>query len=324
MTILVTGGTGFIGSHIVRELVEHGEKVVIIDRNRDTRIMKSLGVNLDEVTVTQGDATDLVNLFHTMKKNEVNGVIHLAAILSVKSAANPRLAFDVNVKGVVNLLEVVRIMDVKRVIYISSGSVYGSSQYEPVDEEHPTNSDDLYSATKLFAEMWGLNYGKLYNLEFVSLRLGYVYGSGQQSQPGHRQAVELIESAFFNKKVKWPHGRDHKMNLVYVKDVVRGIRLAYYSKRLEHNIFNISSGKQHTYWELENVIKQYIPDASVEIGSGLIDHEETGLMDISRAKNELGYDPFYTMEEGVKDYVKWLRENKEWWGTKYLIGQPQC
>lgn len=318
MTILVTGGTGFIGSHLVRELVERGEKTIIFVRNPDIRILKSFGVNKDEITVTRGDVANMANLFAVVKKNKVNGIIHLASLLSVKTAANPTLGFDINIRGVFNVLEVARIMDVERVIYISSSSVYGSPLYEPVDEKHPTNPDDLYGATKLCGEVWGLSYSKLYDLDFVVLRLGSVYGPGQTGQPGHHMVVNLIEDAFFKKSVKWRSGADHKLNVVYAKDVASAICLSYYSKHLKHKIFNISSRKQHTVREIGDIVMRFLPDASVNIGEGVKSREKVGLMDIARANKELRYVPQYSLDDGVEDYVKWLYENEKWWRTVSL------
>jgi len=313
MKILATGGTGFIGSHLIRELVERVEKVIIFDiKHPDFSILKSLGVRLDKITVTRGDVTNMADIFAAVKKNKVDGIIHLASLLSVKTADNPRLGFDVNVKGVFNVVEVARIMDVERVIYISSGSVYGSPLYEPVDEEHPTNPEDLYGATKLCGEVWGLNYSKLYDLDFIVLRLGSVYGPGQIGQPDHPMVVDLIEDAFFKKSVKWLSGADHKLDLVYVKDVASAICLAYCSKNLEHRIFNISYGKQHTFREIGDVVMKSIANASVNISSGIKSHEKLGLMDITRAEKELRYEPKYSLEEGVEDYVKWLQESEKW------------
>ena len=312
---IVTGGTGFIGYHLTRELVERGERVITISRYPDLRIIKSFGVNLDKITVTRGDVTNIADLFATVKKNEVNGIVHLASLLSVKTAANPKLGFDINVKGVFNVLEVARIMDVERVIYGSSCSVYGSALYEPVDEEHPTNPGDLYGATKLCGEVWGLNYSDLYDLNFIVLRLGNVYGPGQIGQPDHPVAVDLIEDAFFKRRVKWRSGADHKLNMVYAKDAARGICLAYYSNHLEHKIFNISSGKQHTFREIGDTVRKFIPDASVKIGSGIKSHEKVGLMSITRAKKELRYEPQYSLKEGIKDYLRWLQESEKWWRT---------
>jgi len=313
MPILVTGGTGFIGSHLVRELVERGEVVVTMSRNPDFSVLKSFDVDLDNVKVARGDVTDMASFLKTMKENDVDGIIHLASLLSVKTEAYPRLGFDVNVKGVFNVLEFARIMNIKRVVYGSSCSVYGPALYEPVDEEHPTNPEDLYGLTKLCGEVWGLNFSSLYNWDFTVLRLGTVYGPGQIVQPNHPMVVSLVEDAVFRKSVEWFGGEKQKLNTVYVKDAARGICLAYYSRDLTHKIFNISSGVQHTFQEIGKTLNESIPEAQINIGRDSINHEEIGLMDISRARKELLYKPRYSLKAGVKDYINWLQENEKWW-----------
>lgn len=315
MTVLITGGTGHIGSCLAHELVELGDTVVIMSRYPDLAIIKSFGTDSDKIRVIRGDIVNKSDLSVAIRKNKVKTVVHLASLLSTETVANPRRGFDINVKGTFNVVDVARSMNVERVVYSSSLAVYGYTTSEPVKEEHPRNPENLYGATKLCGEVLGLEYSRLSHLGFIVLRLGNVYGPGQIRKFDRRMEVDIIEDAFFKKSVKWPGGRHHKRNTVYVKDAAHGICLACHSGNLEHKIFNISSGRQHTYGEIGDVVMKVVPDASIRIGSDIDRCERVGLLDIAKARKELLYEPQYSLEQGVKDYVKWLQENEKWWRT---------
>ncbi|MEM3439434.1 MAG: NAD(P)-dependent oxidoreductase [Candidatus Bathyarchaeia archaeon] len=217
----------------------------------------------------------------------------------------PVLSFEVNVKGTLNVLEAARLMDLHRVIFISSTAVYGiTKEGELVGEDYRKNPVTLYGAQKLFGEHLGENYRINYGLSFIALRLPIVYGPGQ-SQRGFSAFKEIVEKPLLGERAVVKVGGDQKYDAVYVKDVARSVWLASRAKDPRHSAFNIGAGNQCTLWDLAEIVKSYIPNALIEIGPGFdVAEPIRGPLDLRRAKDELGYVPTYDLERGVRDYIE--------------------
>lgn len=298
MRALVTGGFGFIGWHISRELSSRGDEVAALSRNPPSDIS-------DGIKAIKGDVSHLSSVISALKESGAEFIVHSAALLTAESQRNPVLSFDVNVKGALNVLEAARLMDLRRVIFISSTAVYGiTREGEPVGEDYPKNPVTLYGAQKLFAEHLGENYRNNYGLSFVALRLPIVYGPGQ-SRRGFSAFKEIVEKPLLGEKAVVEVGGDQKYDAVYVKDVARSVWLASRAGDLRHSAFNIGAGNQCTLWDLAGIVKKYVPGARIEIGPGFdIAEPIRGPLDLRRAKEELGYVPTYDLENGVKDYIE--------------------
>jgi UDP-glucose 4-epimerase len=172
--VLVTGESGAIGSWVTRELVEQGRRAVSYDARLDTTLVKDIE---DKLECVVGDILDLPSIIHTIKRYEVERIIHMAAALPDLCEANPLVGFRINVEGTLNVFEAARLMDIRRVVYASSRSVYDISRgeyahptYKPIDEDYPKAPRDVYGATKLFAEHMGVNYNRIYGLDVIGLR----------------------------------------------------------------------------------------------------------------------------------------------------------
>ena len=179
--ILVTGGAGFIGSHVVNKLIQEGVDVIIYDKlqHSDVKQLKELRFPDIEPKIVSGDITDFEHVFQTLKKYEVDKIINTAAITVIPTAVkNPSLAFNVNTAGTFNLLEAGRILDIEKFVHISSASAYGDYQYVPVDEKHPLDAKDIYGATKAAADRIAMSYYRTYDIPVTVIRTTAVYGPG--------------------------------------------------------------------------------------------------------------------------------------------------
>lgn len=229
--ILVTGGAGFIGSHVVRRLIEAGEEVIIYDnlRHGDVELLKELRFSDAEPEIVLGDITDFAHVFQTLKKHEVKKIIHTAAITFIPTAIeNPSLTFNVNTVGTFNLLEAGRILDLEKFIYISSASTYGDFQYTPADERHPLEAKDIYGATKAAADRIAMSYYRTYGMPVTVTRTTAVYGPGDLE---NRVVKQFIEKALLGIPLDLQGGGEQRRDFTYVKDVAKGLVLALNSEK---------------------------------------------------------------------------------------------
>lgn len=319
MNILITGGLGVIGSWVTRQLSDQGEKVITYSRHLDTTLVSDIA---DRIEMIRGDVLDLPTLIRTIKDYKIRRICHLAALLSEATQANPWFGFQVDAVGTLNVLEAARIMEVERVVFTSSMAVfapgtgeYGHPTYKPVDEDYPKYPDSkrngVYGTAKLASEFLCLHYYQDYGLDYVILRFSPLYGIGRLARHG-RIAIynKMIENAMLGQPTIIPRGGEQKTDLVYTKDAARGVVLACFVQNPKHRIFHIASGKAHKLEDMVNAVRKIYPDAVFEIGPGL-DHLGSGnryyVLDISRARDELGYSPKYSLEEGVRDYVETMK-----------------
>jgi UDP-glucose 4-epimerase len=315
-TVLVTGGSGVNGPWVLRSLVEKGISVVNYDSRKDTSLYADISHKVETLV---GDILDLPHLIDAIKRYHVDRIVHLAAIMPDPLESNPYSAYRVNVDGTINILEAARLMNIKRVVYTSSVAVYapvtgeyGYPTYKPVGEDYPQVPQSVYGATKLFTEHMCFNYQRIYGVDFVILRFSWIYGPGKQARHGVLALhSKIIESAMIGQPIKIPQGGDEKVDSVYCRDVGQGVALACVGENLQHRVFNIGTGRGETFRQLIDALHKMLGKVPVEIGPGL-DPRGTGgpgymVMDIERAKKELGYRPQYDLEAGAKDYIESMK-----------------
>ena len=317
-SVLVTGGTGVIGSWVTRQLVDQGMKVVSYSQPLETTLIEDI---LDKVDLVAGDILDLPAIINTIKHYGVERIIHMAAVLPDTLDANPFMAYRVNVDGTMNILEAARLMDIKRVVYTSTMGVYDGAQgehayptYKPIDEDYPKAPNSIYGATKFFAENMALSYQHLYGLDVVITRFAMVYGPGKQARHGTLALhSKIIESAMLGKPLKIPQGRDEMQDMIYVRDIANGLVLACFAENLEHRVFHIATGKGDTYQHLIEILDKIFGAVPIEIGPGLNPLGIPSLsrfyfvFNIDRARRELGYSPQYDLETATKDYIETMK-----------------
>jgi UDP-glucose 4-epimerase len=306
MKVLVTGGTGFIGGHIIRELLSQGHQAVAFDSSPSSESLKDVEPRID---VVRGEVQDLPTILALVKKFDVTHIVHTASIMTKDSQEKPLNALNVNVLGTVNMLEAARIMDLRKVTLMSTTAVYGiTEEGKPIDEEYPQRPITIYGATKLLCEHYGVNYHRDYGIGFAALRFPIVYGPGQ-SYRGFSSFKEIIEKPIKGIPAEVAYGGDHKYDGIYVKDVAKAITLATDVANSPHSIFNIGTGVTHTLKDVARVVKKFVPDAIIKIGPGFDTREPIkGPLIITRAREEIGFQPQFDLDLGVKDYIESIQK----------------
>jgi len=303
-TVLVTGGTGFVGSYTAAALCEEGADVVAFDVSSDTTILQKLGVE-EEVEVRTGDVSNGLDVIEAVKETEATHLVHLASLLTAASRENPRDALEVNVVGSNNVLEAARTYDdqVERVAWASSLAVYGpEAEYDvdPVPESEVPNPATHYGATKVYNEHQARLYEQEYGVSTVGIRPTLVYGPYRMA--GITNFTDIIEKPARGESYSIDHG-DQFMDWVHVKDVAQAFKLATFAPEedLSLSAYNIS-GETATVREAAEVLKDILLDADLSV-SDEGSHSWNFRVDRSAAEEDLGYDPAYEMENGFEQYI---------------------
>jgi dTDP-glucose 4,6-dehydratase len=304
--ILVTGGAGFIGSHIVDRLLDEGFKVRVLD-NLSTGEKKNLAQhqNKKSFQFIEGDIRNFDLVKKTVKG--VDAVIHEAALVSVtRSVENPLLSKEINVTGTVNLLKACVDAHVKRFIYASSCAVYGDTETLPNHENLAPKPLSPYAADKLAAENYVKVFHDVYGLETVSLRYFNVYGPRQKYGPYSGVISILINRLLANKPpIIYGDGKQTR-DFINVKDVVEANMLALSKRKTVGEVFNISTGEATTINKLTETIQKIMGKTSLkpvhaEPRPGDIKHSYG---DITKARKNLEYEPKVQLEKGLSELVK--------------------
>ncbi len=305
MRILVTGGAGFIGSHVVDAYIAAGHHVAVVD-NLATGRRENLNPNATFYEVDICDADLLAQVFEQEQPEVVN---HHAAQIDVRrSVADPVYDAQVNVLGSLNLLEQARTRGVKRIIFISSGgAIYGEPQHLPCDEDHPVAPLSPYGASKFTIEVYLSVYGTTYGLETAILRYANVYGP-RQDPHGEAGVVAIFAGKMLAGETPTIHGNgEQTRDFVYVGDCARANVIAL--KEGTGRAYNIGTGKETSINELAAVIRDVIGYQG-EVVHG---PEKTGEVvriysDVARAREELGWEAEVDLREGLTRTVAYFRD----------------
>ncbi len=315
MKVLITGGLGVNGAVTARLMVQDGLRPVLMDNRMDLTLMGDIK---DRVDIIIGDICDQAALEKAVDDFGVTHIAHLAALMPEPAEANPRLGVKVGADGTINVLEVARAKNIKRVVFTSSKAAYGEITGEcapptckPVREDYPRRPADLYGSIKVCCEELGRYYRETYGIEFIVLRFVSIYGPGKEARHGPLSFYgQLIEKAREGAKWVIPQGGDQLNDAVYVGDVGRSIYLALKAPAPSEWIFNIGTGRASTPREFLNAAAKLYPDHRIELGPGPSklgrSKQSYCVFDISAAERSLGYEPAYDVERGVRDYVATL------------------
>jgi UDP-glucose 4-epimerase len=304
---IVTGGAGFIGSHLAEELSKRDYHLIILD-NISTGKRANIAPLLDKKNVEfiQGSVTDLPFLQKLFKSTDF--IFHLAAIASVpRSIDEPQLCHEVNVTGTLNVLIAARDNKVKKMVIASSCAIYGDAPGLPKKEDMPINPLSPYAVTKLAAENYCQIFQKVYGLSSVSLRFFNIFGPRQNPDSEYAAAIpKFIKIKSQGKKIHIYGNGKATRDYIYVKDAVNAFILAAGSDA--SGVYNIGSGRSTTVNELAELINKLTGNNSPPVYGpprpGDIVHS---LADISKAMT-FGFNPRYTLEEGLKETVSWYKD----------------
>ena len=313
LTVLVTGGTGFIGSYVARIFVEEGHDVVAYDLSTDTDILEKLGIASD-VAIRRGDVSDPVDVVNTVKETGSTHIVHLAALLTNTAESNPRAAMQVNIEGTSNVFEAARILDdqVERVAWASSAAVYAPpSNYDDgsdwwVTEDDLVCPDTLYGATKEYNEHQARVYNQEFGVSHVAIRPTVAYGPYRETG-GSAFLANIIEKPALGESFSVDYG-DQEIDWQHVADIAQGFYRAAMTPEsdLTQRVYNVR-GELATVREAAEAVTGILSDADIEVSD---DGELpwTQRLDMTKAKEDLGYEPEYDLQTGFKDYINTLRE----------------
>ncbi len=309
--ILITGGAGFIGSHIAREALNAGYDVKIIDNFFEGR-MENISDISNSIKIVRGDIMDISLLKKEMV--DIDFVFHQAALRSVPLSLKKPFDYNmVNINGTLNTLEAALHCGVKRVVFASSSSLYGNTENLPERESEQPRPISPYAITKLAGELYMQSYYALYGLETVNLRYFNVFGPFQRPDSKCPTLIPLFINSIINNEIPTIYGDgSQSRDFTYVKDVVRANLAACISKRAAGETFNIANGKRVSVNDIARKIAEVlgkdIRPAYKRERSGDVKHS---LADISKAKDILEYEPKYDFESGLKETIEWFRTLKK-------------
>lgn len=304
--ILVTGGAGFIGSNLVEELLKQGSDVRVID-NFDTGQERNLGDLSAEVV--RGDITDPDTVKRALE--DVNQVYHQAAIGSVpRSIKDPATSTKVNVLGTLNVLTAARDSGVEKVVYASSASVYAGVDELPKREDMTPIPMSVYGATKIMNEYYFRIFHDIYGLKSTGMRYFNVYGPKQSPDSEYAAVIPKFINLMLSDKIPKIFGDgEQTRDFTYVGDVVKANLLAMKAAKSDGTAYNIAGGKRTSLNSLVDLINKAL-NKSIE--PEYLDPRpgdpKHSLADITRAKHDIGYEPGYAFEDGLKLTIDWFRK----------------
>jgi UDP-glucose 4-epimerase len=329
-SVLITGGAGFIGSHLTEEYLANDAGKVIVYDDFSTGTLENLEHFKDKrLKIIEGSILDTVKLNRIVRKERIDIIDHLAAELEVYSGIeNPKKDANINIMGTLNVLDIAIKNNVKKILFASSGSVYGEAKYIPINEEHPLEPHWPYGVSKLSAERYVMQYHKLFGLETTAFRYGIVYGPREWFG---RVLTMFIKRIFLENKPPVVFGDGSQTrDFVFVSDVAKAHILAIEKAEAVGQVFNIGSGRGVSIKELAELLIN-ISDKRLEI---IYDNPEEGsaskfqperrrlkgelrkfVLDCTKAKKVLGWSPKTEFKDGLKKEIEWgLKFPNRWSG----------
>jgi len=314
--ILVTGGAGFLGSHLVKSLIDDSHEVFVLDAFNQYIIppvsqlyVYNLNYRFDKLInqaeIIRCDTKNKDDVRRKVSAAKPDYIIHCAALpLANMAIEYSEEAFNTIVGGTVNLLEILRDGDyLSRFVYISSSMVYGDFEKTPIFENCKKEPKEIYGGMKLAGEYMVKVYSQRYNIPYSIIRPSAVYGSTDNN---NRVVGVFLTRAIQGEKVKVKNAKDTMLDFSYVEDVAEGIKKVTFSQNGENEIFNITRGKSRSLEDLIKVINELYPALEVEYIKEDTFRPKRGTLDVSKAKRLVEYSPKIDIEEGIKAYSQFL------------------
>jgi len=317
MRILITGGAGFIGSHLCEKYTQEEHTVLCLDNFLSGNLLNVRHLlDYRNFKLIKGDIRNFDFLERISR--DVDIIFHLAAQIHVdRSYVEPRLTYEINVIGTQNVLEVARIYDVKKVIHASTSEVYGSAQYVPIDEKHPLDAPHPYGASKIAADRMCNAYIVTYGMNIAIPRFFNIFGP-RQRDIGYGGVISIFTRRVLNNMPPVIFGDGlQTRDYTYIEDAARAFDLILNQEaRLEPT--NIGSGKEVSIIDLANTIidlcgkKGKIKPVHVESRIGEV---KKLIADTTKAKKILGWEPKHDLKEGLRAFIQWYKK----WGQEERI-----
>lgn len=317
-SVLVTGGAGFIGLHLVKKLLSLGIDVVVFDifgSNVREKMLENLAEEKlgGKLTVVRGDILEGGSRLRKALAS-ADAVVHLAAIVEISTSVEmPELVDRVNALGTLFVLKACADAGVRRFVYTSSCAVYGEAQYLPIDEDHPLQPLSPYGVSKLVGEKYCQVFQELHGIEVVILRLFNVYGPWQSIRGYSNVISSFVERLVKNKPVVIYGDGFQTRDFVYVEDVVNALVKALTSDKAIGEVLNVGTGVRTSIRSLVQIISKALGREEVEVVYAPprpceIKHSQAS---IEKSLRVLGYKPAYTLREGLTLTINWLTKHSK-------------
>ena len=327
MTVLITGGCGFVGINLAEALLTLGKAVVLLDRrNLPAAASAAMHSHANGLTVMHGDARDKAALESAMRKFDVTHVIHAAVITSgpTRESTEPGEIIGVNLCGMVDVLEAARAAGCRRVVYVSSGSAYGRTLDEagPLHEEvSPSRPETLYGITKYAAEQTALRLRALWGFDVICARLGSVFGPWEYATGARDRLspqLQIAALAVAGKTALLP-AKEVRRDWIYSRDVADGLIELLFTQRAGHAIYHLSAGHDWTglfsRWceTLRAAYPRFAWRPAASHDQPNVNYQadrDRAQMDVGRLKSDVGFVPRYGSAQACDDYLAWIQAHE--------------
>lgn len=304
--IFITGGGGFVGAANAERLALRGDKVAAFDIVESPRL-KELRARHSNLTFCPGELTEWPQLAEAMKAFRPDAVIHCAAVVGVlNGAASPVWTMRVNVEGTLNVLSAMRLCDVPRMINLSSEEVYGAFTADKIDESHACFPVKTYGISKFATEQLARDFATENGMDVINIRTCWVYGPGL---PRPRIPKTLVDAAVDGGSLHLEGGAEYRVDQIYIDDLTEGLVAALDHPKHQHDVYHISTGTAPSLGQMVDWIRELVPGADIsmssgpyQVGPGVIAVRK-GALDYSRAHAAFGYQPRFTLRDGLEACV---------------------
>ncbi len=314
MVLVVTGASGHVGQEIVRQAATSGRDVLALSRSGQPDPSMERQSN---VTWAACDLRDRDALARLIGRHSISSCVHAAAISNEAYARpDPLAAIETNVAATANLLEAARLNEWRRFLFISTGSVYQcrSDTVSPILEHEPPAPQNIYSTTKVSAEMLVRMYRSEFQLSASSIRISWVFGPTLIADAPTRGPIpSYLFRCLRGEKISEPGG-DFAASFTYVGDVAAGMLAADEAEHLAHDIYHLGPGRNHSVRDVADAVRAAVPGADIELGGGTAPWTTftalRGPLAGTRLLDDVGFQPTHSLEQGIMAYAEWIRANR--------------
>lgn len=308
MSVLIFGGCGMIGSYVASDLCARGIEVITFDRVQPPRMLAECAGSVRSIS---GDVGDAQQVRAAVEESKARRILHLAAVLGRACEQDPSAAMRINVQGTVNVLEAARNCAVERLVYASSGEVYGRGDRVRHEELAFGPQISIYAATKILGERLGARYAELGGFTFVALRFGLTFGPATITSPGEAMMIQTIEQTMNGSSVVVPEvSGNSRRQLAYVRDAAAAAVAALNHPKPSYAVYNVSGPTENyvTLEEFHRIAQRLAPNAG---GARFMGPEkQLGPMDTTRICEDLGFVPAFSIEAGLRARIE---DRRRWW-----------
>ncbi|MGA2056184.1 MAG: NAD(P)-dependent oxidoreductase [Bradyrhizobium sp.] len=320
MNVLVTGGAGFLGGYVMAALEQRGHEAFAYDVAPPGPDTSAVSPDIAG-RFRAGQINDIARLFAVCRSEKIEAIIHSAGMVGLEpSLEQPIATYQTNIVGLVNVCEVARQLQMRRVVFVSSNAAYHRGSGATLIESDPAfsirdgNPAGHYGTSKMAGEAIGLAYARFQNLDFLAVRVTAIYGFGMRSP---MYIKPMVENSVLGRPTRFKTGGRMKRDYTHVADCSDGIVTALLAppwKAGEQRVINVASGHARTAAEVARIVRDTIPGADIEIGDGLTPLEEQNVkmrasLDITSAKRLLNWSPKWPLEAGIAEYAETFRRN---------------